>query len=560
MHAGRWSAILAGAALLAGLAWWTFVTNPPRALQPEGAADRARPQGDVYSVALPSAPGNLNPLTSIDGIARPLVLRYTHDPLLDLDPADGSLRPALAEAIESSRDQREHVITLRAGVAFADGSPLRLDDVLFAWEVAREPGAVLPGLADALAALERVDRLDDRRARFVLRQPTFAALSSFATRWLVGQRRFFVAAVARRAAAARVTAPQPGEPGFAALLLQVEESGPGTGPYLLQPGSVTPQGLELARNPLCWRLRAQPLCWNLDGVRYLFLADPAAQLAAARRQEVDWMYVADPAGLLAGDPELARHFRAMVYSSAREGHLMVLWNCRRRELARAEVRRALSLLVDRDALVRGVFRGNARAAAGWFVPGSGAYPAFPPDPFDPDGARRLLAAAGADGLRLRCAFDPESLVMKQTFAYLRDGFAQGGVELLEQSTPAKALPGLLESGEFDAALFIQNHMPWIDPYEDLHSSQIGVGVNYGAWANATADDLLARARVTTDAVERDGLYRRFGEVLRDDPPAALLVHPAVSAIFHVRVQDAEPGVLGLVPERWWVPPERRLWR
>ena len=42
-----------------------------------------------------------------------------------------------------------------------------------------------------------------------------------------------------------------------------------------------------------------------------------------------------------------------------------------------------------------------------------------------------------------------------------------------------------------------------------------------------------------------------------DQPVSLLVHPRSSVLLHRRFEAASPGLLGLVPERWWVAPERR---
>nr|WP_314072288.1 ABC transporter substrate-binding protein [uncultured Roseococcus sp.] len=66
------------------------------------------------------------------------------------------------------------------------------------------------------------------------------------------------------------------------------------------------------------------------------------------------------------------------------------------------VRRALSMAINRDALVERVMEGAGIASAQWLPEGAFGYnPAVRPLPFDADGARRLLAEAGyPQGFRL----------------------------------------------------------------------------------------------------------------------------------------------------------------
>src|SRR5262245_18659034 len=92
-------------------------------------------QGHVMTYAF-EKPTSLNPFCP--GNAAGYVLGFTHDSLLDLDPATGGLRGALASSWQVDPDGGAVTFTLRDGVRFADGAPMTIDDVLFTFALKDE--------------------------------------------------------------------------------------------------------------------------------------------------------------------------------------------------------------------------------------------------------------------------------------------------------------------------------------------------------------------------------------------------------------------------------------
>jgi peptide/nickel transport system substrate-binding protein len=557
-------------AVLAGLGWWVLGLHPGGARVDVALdAQRARPQGDYY-VGAYVEPRDFNPFTSLDSVVG-FLLGQTHDALLDLDPQTAELRAGLAQVELRSASGLSCVLALREDLLWSDGTPLTTEDVAFTYALARDP-AVNPGrLAAAVERLESLEVLDVRRVRLTLRERHFAGLGSVATELRIVQKRWWLDEVARRARAAGEAVPAtPGDSGFARFVNQVALPGPASGPFKIAEdpatgGPLWRRGEELiaVQNPLCWRRRAEPAHWNLAGLKLRFIADPAAQQVALRTQKIDWLVVdGDPQEMLDRDPELARRYRALTYDYVRLGQYVVMWNCRRKALADPRVRRALTMLFDRDTLVDKVLTNVAARASGWFKPGSPEYPEnLAPIPFDPRAARGLLREAGFDadaGKPLRIGILRGNTALHERIVDLaRPAFEQAGVVLDDMVRSYDAYQDLRDRREFDGLLAAVNHSVWIDPFYRFHSSQVDAE-NFMGWAHAEADRLLVEARAELDGARRAALYRQFGAILHAEQPVTLLCHPRIGLLLHQRFEGVAIGKFGLRLDSLWVPETKRL--
>ncbi|MCC7396356.1 MAG: hypothetical protein IT455_04750 [Planctomycetes bacterium] len=524
------------------------------------AATGGLPQGHVYT-GLASEPPDLNPLTAGRGVASRLLLPYVFDTLLDHDPVTGALRPALAVAFEPAADGRSCTFTLRRGVAFADGSPLTMADVLFPWQLAQAGHLPLGAINDAMARIEAVDVLDELSFRVRFRGVYYAAVEAVGEAWWVPQRRWFEARVAA-AKDPEEAMPAVDSARFAELLDRVNDRcGPGTGPYRFEPelghGSWQPhQDLLLARSENCWRRQVSPGTWNFAGIRLLF-RDPAGATNALLAGELDWYSNPLLEELLAAQPELARRYRPLRYDYKELGVFRVVWNLQRPPFDDVRVRRALAHLFDLDGLVA-VAGGNARPALAHAKPDSAEYPRhLQPFAFDPAATRRALRELGFDPehgkpLRLELLAPTGTEQFRRTVELFVDACKRAAIDLVLQQRDFGAYLRELPAGKWDGLLSMQSLRSWGDPYDLLHSQGLW---NHGKWSHPEADALATAARAELDAGKRADLLRRLHELAFREQPAALLVHPMASILVNSRIENLAPGPYGLVPERAFVPIE-----
>ncbi|MBX3464270.1 MAG: hypothetical protein KF830_13950 [Planctomycetes bacterium] len=528
-----------------------------------GAAGAGPPQGHVYS-GVAEQPDDVNPLTAHSLIAQ-RILSQTHDGLLDCDPATGTLRPALASAWEVAADGGSCTFTLRPDVRFADGAAVSLEDVLFAWELAR--GGALPlgfaGIAfDHVAAVEGIDA---QRFRVHFRGRHYAAVQVVGEYWPVVHRRWFEQRVAEAAARAGIEPPPLATAAFAQLLGQIDdECGPGTGPYVLHNRPGGPSGwrrgheLVLTRNEHCWRRTARPGTWNFAGLRYLFL-DPAAAASALLRGELDWYSSPSVDDLLQARPALGERYRRVEYDYRQLGVYRIAWNCGRPPFDDPRLRRALARLLDLDK-VRRVFGGHGIPARAFAKPDSPEYPRdVEPLSCDLPQARAELRAAGFGAelgrpLRLVLLAPEGPEPIRRTLDLFADAARQVGIDLDLRVREWSVFVAEKAQGGWDGLFVHQAFRAWGDPYDFVHS---GSDDNLGGWSHPDADRLATAARAELDAGRRTALWRELHELVYREQPTCFVLHPRVTLLLGRHVQGALPGPLGLSIEGAFVAPEHQ---
>jgi peptide/nickel transport system substrate-binding protein len=261
--------------------------------------------------------------------------------------------PAIAERWENP-DERTFVFSLKKGLRFSDGSPVTARDVVASLRAARERPFVT---RDTLQAIESVEDAGDGRVRVRTRFP-YPVLLSHLPRGFV---------LPEKALGERPVPPI------------------GTGPYRVDhhtPG----RELVLTRNPY---YRGPAPAYP----RVVFLVRPGA------KERVDALLTRE--AQLANDipldrvDALAKTAGVRVVSRPGLRVLFLAFWMPAGPFADPRVREAVDLALDREELVRRVFRGRSVPAAQLVPPAVAGYDAAIPFPRpDRDRAKRLLADAG----------------------------------------------------------------------------------------------------------------------------------------------------------------------
>jgi peptide/nickel transport system substrate-binding protein len=283
-----------------------------------------------------------------------------YDHLVEFPTGDiGKPRPMLATSWRRL-DARTWEFKLRRGVTFHNGQPFTSRDVKASIELAS--GATKKKTVDAglFWVPTTVQRIDDHTVRLKTRQPFGALFSAL-------QHSHIVAAADLEGAAARLKK-QPN----------------GTGPFRLVKDE--PNKKTMVRNDKYWRRPAQ-----IRGLVWEFVQDPQTRLNALLAGQAHAIDRVPPEHLaiIRRNSKLALASRTgieMVNLWVRPGRSQV-WQ------ENANFRRAVNWSIDRDALVKGLVQGNARAARS-VIPSGTLYwrPQSPVYDFNPTRAKSELEA------------------------------------------------------------------------------------------------------------------------------------------------------------------------
>jgi len=304
----------------------------------------------------------------------------------------------------------------------------------------------------------------------------------------------------------------------------------GTGPYRFR--SWTPGSrFELTRNDE-YDGAKEP--W--ERVNFLLITNTASRVAALRAGDVhliDQVPTDEVAGL-SRDANLAvfsipgvRNIYLYV-DHARErtpGVTDLAGNAIDNPLRDVRVRRALSLAINRDGIVRAVMNGQA-VASGQLLPAGvmGHDPSLRPDPFDPERARRLLAEAGyPQGFQIVLGGPNDRYINDdRVLQAIAQGWTRAGLRVRVEAQPSATFFGRAARAEFSVGL-----LGWGtgtgEPDSPLQSliataepSRGWGAVNRSGYSSPRLDQVLAQALQTLDPAQREPLYQQATRIAMED--------------------------------------------
>ncbi len=500
---------------------------------------RGKSQESVVRRRLDGEPKTLNPiLTTTD--PEQVVLALLERNLLDYDEKL-SLVPGLAEEVSASPDHLAYTIRLRKDARWEDGTPVTSKDVVFTLTTLLDPKTPALTRRALFDGFVKAEAVDAQTARVVFRTASAGRQDAFNLPLL--------------SAAAWAGGDVAGHPRNRNPLAN--------GPYRLGSWEAG-RTLTLVRNTQYFGEKPAP-----EQVIFRVVPETAPAFAALQTGDLDEMRLIYPqkkeldakAGK-AGVPRVVT-FDELSYN-------YFGWNNRLPVFADRRVRRALTMLVDRESINRNLYGGLAKLANGPLPPAHWAWDAsVAPWPYDPKAAEALLDEAGfrraPDGTRrkgnVRLAFTLSlgmgSDIQRQLVELAQQSFRKAGVEMAIQPLEWAAFAAKMDAGECDAWAAALN----LDPNPDLavswHSAQTPpAGLNSAFYRNQEVDALLDRLKTAFDRAETRMLLARVQALIHEDEPVTFLNVPLTKWGVSARLTNVKTSPIGLF--MFW--PGAAAWR
>jgi peptide/nickel transport system substrate-binding protein len=392
--------------------------------------------------------------------------------------------PDLAESWEISPDGKTYTFHLR-DAKFSDGSPVKASDAAFSLLRVRDDKESAWGYL--YSTLDTAVAKDDHTLVLTLKDPTAPLLASLA---------MFAASVLPEKVVKELGN------GFA-------EHPVGAGAFRLKEWR-REEVVKLERNPNYWEAGLP----KLDAVEWYKIVDDNTRILKVQAGELDGAIFIPFNRLteLKSDPKLDVHLDL----STREDHLDL--NHENKWLAKKNVREALAMAIDRDAIIKVVTFGFGTPANSYLPTGMLYYnPDNKVAPYDPEQAKKLLAAEGASDITLELVHEAGDKTNEQLAVLLQAQLAKVGVTLkLRTVDPAQTIPTLADGTYEISPVYWTNDV--IDPDEKT-TFALGMDSNNNFWSrykNKDAADLVAKARTESDDAKRRAIYYQLQKIAADD--------------------------------------------
>ena len=469
------------------------------------------------------SPENFNPQINTTGTSLDAA-RPVYNQLVEFERGSTKVIPGLAESWTTSDDGKTVTFVLRKGVKFqsnANFTPTRdfnADDVLFSfnrmWKADHPYNKVSGGAYDYFndmdmpGILANIEKKDDNTVVFTLSQPNAPFVANMAMD--------FATILSGEYADAMLKAGTPEK---------VDQEPIGTGPF----------SFVAYQKDAVIRFKAFEGYWGgkaaIDDLVYAITPDPTARYAKIKAGECHVMIAPNPADLPAMKADAA--VTVLEQAGLNIGYLAM--NAEKPPFDKVEVRKAVAMAIDRDAILKEVYQGAGQKAKNFIPPTMWSYNEGSAEiEYSPDKAKEMLKAAGVETLAtdlwwmpVQRPYNPNA---KRMAEMMQADLAKVGITAELKSFEWGEYRKRLQAGEHQMGLLGwtgDNGDP--DNFYFLLGCTDGkpAGQNIAKWCNEDFNKMLVEARNMSDTAKRTEIYQKMQAILIENVPSLTVAHSTV---------------------------------
>ena len=460
--------------------------------------------------------------------------RQIYNKLVEFDRGTTVIAPALAESYEVSDDGLTYTFKLRSGVKFhtteyfTPSRELNAEDVVFSFErqrLADDPynkvsggtweyfnGMSMPDL------IESIEAVDDMTVKFTLTRPEAPMIANLGMD--------FASIVSKEYADTLLEAGTPEK---------LNQEPIGTGPFKFV-GYQKDAVIRYQAHEEYWAGKAA-----IDNLIFAITPDNSVGYQKLKAGECHVLGYPNPADIAAMQDDSS--LTVLEQEGLNVGYLA--YNTTVPPFDNVNVRKALNMAINKQAILDAVFQGSGIAAKNPIPPTIWSYnEATVDDPYDPEKAKAILEAEGVENLEMEIwampvvrPYNPNARRMAEV---LQEDFAKVDVNVEIVSYDWGEYLKLSQELDRSGAVLLG----WTGDNGDpdnflavlLGCDAVG-GANRAQWCHQPFEDLIQQAKIVSDRDERTALYEEAQLVFKEQAPWATIAHSVVYKTVRSEVQD-----------------------
>lgn len=471
------------------------------------------------------SPEGFNPQLFTSGTTYDASSVPIYNRLVEFKIGTTEIQAGLAEKWDVSADGKTYTFHLRKGVKWQDNKEFKptrdfnADDVVYSFERQLDKNNPYHGVSGGSYEyfegmgmgdlINKIVKVDDNTVQFVLNRPESPFLADLAMD--------FASILSAEYADNMLKAKTPEK---------VDLDPIGTGPFQLVQYQKDSRILYKAF-PGFWGTKPQ-----IDRLVFSITPDASVRYAKLQKNECQVMPYPNPADIAAMKKD--KTINLMQQPGLNVGYLS--FNVEKKPLDEVKVRQALTLAVNKKAIIDAVYQGAGQPAKNLIPPTMWGYNKDVVDyDYNPEKAKELLKESGhADGFTIdlwampvQRPYNPNARRMAEM---IQADWAKVGVKANIVTYEWGEYLKRAKAGEHQSVM-----MGWTgdngDPdnfFATLFSCTAAKdGSNYSRWCYKPFEDLIQPARAESDHAKRAALYQQAQVVMHDQAPALIIAHSTV---------------------------------
>lgn len=412
------------------------------------------------------------------------VITVIYDRLVEIDEMTGKIVPGLAKSWEQL-DDRTILFHLNEGVLFHNGEKFTAEDVKFTLERAKK----LPKVAHLYTLIDNIEVVDENTIKIHTSEPFAPLLAhlSHKTASIISKKYY----------------EEKGDDGFYNPV--------GTGPYKYKDWKVGDRITLEANNNYFG---------HKPSIKYIVIRaipEENSSVIGLETGEIDMT-----ADLSAESRRLVLNNSELLYkeNSGISVNYVGL-NTAKGILKDKDVRRAIAMGINRDAIIKSILLDSVEKANSFIAPGTFGYtPEAKTLEYNPEEAKKIIKEKGLVGSKLTIGVS-NSPIRMQMSEIIQAQLKEIGLDVTVESLEWGAF--LTATGRGDLDMF---SLAWgpstydgdYGYYPNFHSSQLGSAGNRSQYVNPEMDKLLDAAKKEIDVEKRKELYKQVANIIYTDVP------------------------------------------